>query len=142
MARRYFLSPIVGVGVDELINPSTPTTTGPYRALASDFNMGHSAMIPTDPTTGRPVVGWALALVIGTDFAVIDADTRLASFEGISLSTRIDSLSNPQRRRIENVLTKFGLPSSLVTQSATLEALLLAIVAQLPRANQYSSLVR
>jgi hypothetical protein len=72
---RWALSPIIGDGTAR-VDPLNPTTTGPYRAAASDYG-GHVAVIPGNDD-GTPRYGWALVRFDdAADLAAAAQDTRL-----------------------------------------------------------------
>lgn len=94
MARRYYLTPVVGQGTEE----------DPYRLRVADHGVDHAAIIPTD-AVGRPTRSWGLAPVDATDFTALNDDATLAGLPQLALGTQ---LSTQQRRAAQSALDRFG----------------------------------
>lgn len=112
--QRYYISPLAGTG----------TKLDPYRVSLSQYpNIAYTSIIPTDPVTGAPTATWAICLVDALDHTALLADTNLFSFPNAVPSTLISSLSNQERNRIRNGLIKFGISTTLLDTSVTLQDL-------------------
>ncbi len=87
MAKRWYLSPVVGTG----------TLDDPYRAQIEASGAAHAALIPTN-ANGTPRFAWCLVRVAAGDLSGIEADSRLFSFSD-DLDTPLSSLP-PARRTV------------------------------------------
>ena len=107
MARRYYLSPVIGDG----------TLNNPYRAAVADTpNASVAAVWASDPATGVPTIPWALCVVAATNHATALADSRHAALPDMLLDARMSALSNSARNRLDSALAKFGVdPATVIT---------------------------
>ena len=82
MSTRYYLAPIIGDGSDENL----------FRAKVMDYPInGHSAQIPSDPKTGKPVSTWALVMVEADDHGPLLADPELDALPDLKGADTFDS---------------------------------------------------
>jgi hypothetical protein len=109
MAKRWYLSPIIGSG----------SADDPYRAAVADVLEGgwHSAVIPIDQLTGRPLSNVALALVSKRDHRNLEADGR---FEAVGDHGALDAaLPAPARAELRGRLTARGVAAGLGASATT-----------------------
>lgn len=121
MPRRFVLSAVIGSGV-YVFNGAYD----PYRAKVSDFGVKNVCLIPSNPD-GSPRFNWTLALVNATaaDLATLDADPQIRVLPGFAALS--DVLTGPQKTNISTLLTRFGQPTSIVTNATTFRDFLQAL---------------
>jgi len=118
---RWCLSPIIGDGTQSIV-VGQETTTGPFRAKASDYG-GHVAIIPSNPD-GTPAFNWCLVRLANTSVAEAEADTSLTVFPNLQLG---DVLTANQRNWLVTRLNNHGLPSGWVDPGITVRQVLRTI---------------
>ncbi len=116
MARRYFISDIVGAG----------TKLDPYRAKVQGAGRHHSSVIPVDLVTGIPLFSHCLAIVAAADLSPVVSLTGVDAMPDFSLDTLLSTLTNQQRNQLLNRLQARGLPivNGDLTGSSTFRTLL------------------
>lgn len=113
MARRYYISRVVGDGTDG----------DPYRAKIADYGVAHVAIIASGPD-GHPSRPWALCLVNTTNHAPLVADSDLRAIPVSALDNTLGSLTPQQRQFLRDMVEELGLDTSEVTAQTTLRQLL------------------
>lgn len=98
MAKRYYLSPIIGSGSD----------SDPYRAKVADYGVNYVALIPSQPT-GNPKQAWALAIVGTANHTALLNDNALAAMPDLLPNALMSSMSGKVRNDFNAALSKFGL---------------------------------
>ena len=105
--KRYYLSPIVGVG----------TEADPYRPKIADYGVGWVGVIPSDPTTGKPLFSFALVLVEALNHAAILADTTIDALPDFPLDGKVSAVNTGTKNRMVADLQARGLDTSLIGNS-------------------------
>jgi hypothetical protein len=114
MAKRFYVSPIVGDGL-------TPETA--YRAKLSQYGLAFSAIIPTN-SSGVPLFNWCLCIVNGLDHSALVADSQLDAFPEITLDSTLSVLTNQERNRLLGFLSKRGIPTAGINGNTTFREVL------------------
>ena len=96
--KRYYISPIIGDG----------TSTNPFRAKVSDYDVNATAVIPTGPD-GRPLFAWCLAKVAAIDHALLLADTTLEPLPDFPLDAKMTAMHGPTKDRMQQGLGRFSI---------------------------------
>lgn len=110
---RWVVSPLIGDGTPTII-VGQESTTGPYRAKASDYG-AHVAIIPGNDD-GTPKFNWCLCRIEEAAVAAADADTDLIVFPDLTLD---HVLTLAQRNWLITRLDNRGFPSGWVTAGIT-----------------------
>jgi len=103
-----YLSPIIGTGA----------YNDPYRPKIATYGVPWAAVIAGQPN-GAPKFAWSLVVVAANNTAALDADSELLSFANVTTSTRVSTLSNQEKNRIQSGVSKMGIPLTL-TNYATI----------------------
>ena len=110
MAKRYYLSNIIGDGTD-----SDPTpTTGPFRVAIADLGVSFVAQIPTDPVTGRPTKTWALALVNTDNHARLINTPGVDALPDFPLDGKVSAVNNITKTKMLASMTRRGIDKGFV----------------------------
>jgi hypothetical protein len=113
MSKRYYLAPVVGDGTEH----------NPYRLAVVDYGVNHSAVIPTDPTTGAPLRAFGLAIVAAPDHAALLADGTIDALPLLDLDAPLSDLSSAVRTAIRNRLAARGIDVTDIPNSAVFRLL-------------------
>jgi len=98
MAKRYYISPIIGDG----------TETNPYRAKVSDHGKPWVGVIPTDET-GKPIKDWALVLVDTANHKPIVDDNAIDALPDVSLDVKLSAIGSSERGKMASALAGRGI---------------------------------
>lgn len=96
--KRYFLSPIVGDG----------SIDNPYRAAVQDYPCNVSAVIPSDPTTGKPLYDWALCIVAAPNQTPLLKDNSLGPLPDFPLDAKMSAMAQASSQAMDATLRRFG----------------------------------
>jgi hypothetical protein len=103
MAKRYYLSDIIGTG-DEF---------DPYRPAVADMGVNWVGSIPTHPEGhpehGRPVHTWALVLVAAKDHAAVRAHAGVDPLPDFPLDGKVQAINAATKGLMKAALTRRGL---------------------------------
>jgi hypothetical protein len=114
MSKRFYISPVIGTGAWD----------DPFRAAVADevqkqANGGVVAVIPTNPTTGRPLFTFALCIVAVSNHAALDAVVNADRFPDITLDSKISVLTTAQRNALLNFASRRGISTTGLTINST-----------------------
>jgi len=107
MAKRYCLSPIVQVGLHNANAPKTQT-----------HGVSGVQIIPTG-ANGQPLFPWCLVLISATNLSGVVGDVEIDTLPDLSLDSTLGVLSNQERNRVTNALTKYGVNTTGINNSTT-----------------------
>jgi hypothetical protein len=117
MARRYYISPIIGTGA----------WGDPYRAALADSltesGAAISVLIPTD-AAGTPKFNFALCIVGAANHAVLQAVAAIDSMPDITLDSQLSVLTTAQKNALLNFATKRGISTAGLTNASTFRQVL------------------
>jgi len=119
MAKRYYISPIVGDGSE----------TNPYRAKVSDHGKPWVGSIPTD-ATGKPTKDWALVLVDTVNHNTIVKDRTIDNLPDVSLDVKMSAIGSAEKGKMASALAGRGI-SDATNSSDSYRTLLNGIGRQL-----------
>lgn len=117
MAKRYFLSPIIGTGTD----------ADPIRPKVADYGVGWVGLIPSNPN-GSAKFSWAFVIASATDFSALLADNALYALPDRLLN---DGLTKQERSQISNKLNSMGVDASFMTAATTFLDVIRGVAKQL-----------
>lgn len=111
MARRYYVSDIVGTGTDE--DPYEPRAVRVARLAGIPIRAVHE--IATDPVTGHPTRNWAFSRLAAQAHATLIAAAGVDALPDLTLDALLSSLTNAQLTVIRNRLEARGIDTSQLT---------------------------
>jgi hypothetical protein len=132
---RVYICPVIGAG----------TKQDPYRSRGADFGYQYASFIPSK-ADGSPAFTWALTVVVGADFAAIDADASCDDLFGGDLPAGVNTRDElraflrantvadvplARRNAITAVLDKYGVDRTDFTGATPLWRVLQRVVSTL-----------
>ncbi len=105
MSKRYYLAPVVGDGSEE----------NAYRLKVADYGVNHTAVIASDPTTGRPVVPWGLAIVATPNHLPLLQDSTLDAAPDVAFDTKWTAIRTKTRAEFATRLQARGIDTSFLS---------------------------
>lgn len=105
--KRYYLSPIIGTGAED----------DPFRPKIADYGVRWVGSIPSDPTTGRPLFTFALALVAAANHASILADQAIDALPDFPLDGKVSAINTGTKNRMVAALQARGIYTAFIGNS-------------------------
>mgnify|MGYP001585652372 CR=1 FL=1 len=106
MAKRYYLSPVIGDGSED----------NPVRAKVKDYGVSQAPVIPSGPD-GMPLFNWCLVVVNTVNHAPLLADVAIDALPDVPLDLKVNSIHTSARQAMVSALTKRGIDTSIITQA-------------------------
>lgn len=103
MAKRYYISPIIGDG----------SIDNPYRPKVADHGVAWSGAIPTGPD-GKPVKPWALVIVAAKNHAPLVADRDLDALPDFPLDGKVSAIQTATKNAMKNKLAARGIATAFI----------------------------
>lgn len=103
MAKRYYISPIVGDG----------SIDNPYRPKVADHGVAWSGAIPTGPD-GKPLKPWALVIVAAKNHAALIADPDIDDLPDFPLDGKVSSVHTATKNAMKAKMEKRGIATGFV----------------------------
>ena len=111
MAKRYYLSNIVGTG-DE---------SDPYRPAVADLGVNWVGSIPTHPEGhpdyGKPVHTWALVMVAAKDHAAVRTHPGVDSLPDFPLDGKVSAINQATKGLMKAALVRRGLDADALVDA-------------------------
>lgn len=106
MAKRYYLSSIIGDGTDD----------NPYRPAIADYNVSWAGAIETDPN-GRPLHADCLVIVNTEDHVALRRDARIDAMPDFALDGKMSAINNVVKTAMTNALRRRGFDVSGISNT-------------------------
>ena len=102
MAKRYYLTDIIGDGTEE----------NPFRPAVADLGVSWVGSIPTGDD-GRPLKSWALVMVAAQNHALVRTKPGVDALPDFPLDGKLNSINQSARQGLDQALTKRGLSPTI-----------------------------
>lgn len=103
MAKRYYISPIIGDGSEN----------NPYRPKVADHGVAWSGAIPSGPD-GKPTSSWALVIVAAKNHAAIIADKDIDDLPEFPLDGKVSAIQTQTKNAMKSKMEKRGISTAFV----------------------------
>lgn len=115
--KRYYVSDVIGDG--SFNNPYRAAASAVAQAQTAAGNTSNSvAIVPTDPTTGKPLFTWALCLVASRNHQPFLADTRLNAMPDVTLDTKVNAVATATLNAAQAALQGRSISTSFISNSS------------------------
>ena len=113
MAKRYYISKIVGDGSEE----------SPYRPRVADYKVSWAGMVPSN-ADGTPKYGFAFVIVSTVDHQILLDDPLIKGMPELSLDAQISTLSKAVRDKMLAYFDQEGIDRTGLNLQSTMRDVL------------------